>query len=237
VEVRGRRFARTAIARDWRLVVDKDQELKHEIERELEWDPRINAANVGVVVRDGVVTLTGYVPTTTEKFAAVRAAERVRGVTAVADEIEVRPSGKNVRDDTAIAEAIKHAFDWSTTVPEDTVQAEVRSGGVTLRGEVEWEWERQAAERAVRDIRGVRWVSNLITVKPKVKASAIEERVAEAITRSAELDARSIWVTTSNGTVHLSGHVHSLHEKRVAESVAASAPGVSRVENEIVVTP
>jgi osmotically-inducible protein OsmY len=216
--------------------MDNDHELKHEVERELEWDPKVDAANVGVVVRDGVVTLTGYVSTYAEKFAAVRAAERVYGVTAVADEIEVRPSGKNVQDDPAIAEAIKHAFDWSTVIP-DTVQAEVRNGVVTLRGEVEWEWQRQAAERTVRDIRGVRWISNLITVKPRVKESAIEERVAEAIKRSADLDARSIWVTTDNGTVHLHGHVHSLHEKRVAESAAASAPGVSRVENEIVVTP
>ena len=213
-----------------------DQELKQEVERELEWDPKVDAAHVGVVVRDGAVTLTGYVPTYTEKLAAVRAAERVYGVTAVADEIEVRPSGKNVQDDTTIAEAIKYAFDWSTTIPA-TVRAEVRDGEVTLRGEVEWEWQRYAAERAVRDIRGVKWVSNLITIKPKVKTSAVEERVAEAIKRSAELDARSIWVTTSNGTVHLRGHVHSLHEKRVAESAAASAPGVSKVENEIVVTP
>jgi osmotically-inducible protein OsmY len=216
--------------------VDNDQELKQEIERELEWDPKVDAAHVGVVVRDGAVTLTGYVSTYAEKLASVRAAERVYGVTAVADEIEVRPTGKNVQDDTAIAEAIKHAFDWSTTIP-DTVQAEVRDGGVTLRGEVEWEWKRYAAERAVRDIRGVKWVSNLITVKPKVKTSAVEERVAEAIKRSAELDARSIWITTNNGTVQLHGHVHSLHEKRVAESAAASAPGVSRVENDIVVTP
>ncbi|MGZ4372596.1 MAG: BON domain-containing protein [Gaiellaceae bacterium] len=216
--------------------MDNDQELKQEVERELEWDPKVDAANVGVVVRDGAITLTGYVSTYAEKFAAVRAAERVYGVTAVADEIEVRPSGKNVLDDTAIAEAIKHAFDWSAIIP-DTVQAEVRDGGVTLRGDVEWEWQRHAAERTVRDIRGVRWISNLITVKPKVKASAIEERVAEAIKRSAELDARSIWVTTNNGTIHLHGHVHSLHEKRVAESAAASAPGVSRVENDIAVTP
>jgi osmotically-inducible protein OsmY len=216
--------------------MDNDQKLKQEVERELEWDPKVDAANVGVVVRDGVVTLTGYVSTYAEKFAAVRAAERVYGVTAVADEIEVRPSGKNVQDDTAIAEAIKRAFEWSTIIP-DTVQAEVRNGGVTLRGDVEWDWQRQAVERTVRDIRGVRWISNLITVKPKVKASAIEERVAEAIKRSAELDARSIRVTTDNGTVHLHGHVHSLHEKRVAESAAASAPGVSRVENEIAVTP
>ena len=216
--------------------MDNDQELKQEVERELEWDPKVDAANVGVVVTDGAVTLTGYVSTYAEKLAAVRAAERVYGVTAVADEIEVRPSGKNVQDDTTIAEAIKHAFEWSTIIP-DTVQAEVRNGGVTLRGDVEWEWQRQAAERTVRDIRGVRWISNLITVKPKVKASAIEERVAEAIKRSAELDARSISVTTDNGTVHLRGHVHSLYEKRVAESAAASAPGVPRVDNEIVVTP
>jgi osmotically-inducible protein OsmY len=213
-----------------------DDELKREIERELEWDPKVNAAHIGVVVRDGAVALTGYVSTYSEKYAAVRAAERVYGVKAVADEIEVRLGGADVQDDAAIAEAIIHSFRWNTLVPE-SVKAEVRDGWVTLRGEVEWEYQLQAAKRAVRDIRGVKGVSNLIVVKPRVKPAEIEKRVAEAIKRSAELDARSIRVTTENGTVHLHGTVHSLYERRVAEEAAKAAPGVSKVENEIVVTP
>jgi osmotically-inducible protein OsmY len=216
--------------------MDPDQGLKKQIEQELEWDPQVDAANVGVIVRDGAVTLTGYVATYAEKYAAVRAAERVYGVKAVADDIEVRLSGKNVQDDTAIAEAILHAFRWNTVVP-DTVKVEVRNGLVTLRGTVDWEYQRHAAERAVRDIRGVKGVANLIVVKPKVASKEIQKRVADAIKRSADLDARSIRVTTDNGTVHLHGHVHSLHEKKLAEYAAASAPGVSEVDNEIVVTP
>jgi osmotically-inducible protein OsmY len=217
-------------------MADNDEKLKEDVERELEWDPKVDAAHIGVVVEDGAVTLTGYVKTYSEKLAAIRAAERVYGVKAVADELEVRLEGSNVQDDTAIAQAIDNTFRWNTLIP-DTVKAEVRNGFVTLVGEVEWGYQRTAAERAVRDIRGVKGVSNLIVVKPKVRATEIEKRVVDAIKRSAELDARSIWVTTDNGTVHLHGHVHSVFEKRVAEQAAASAPGVAKVDNEIVVTP
>jgi osmotically-inducible protein OsmY len=213
-----------------------DEKLKQQVERELEWEPKVNAAHIGVIVKNGAVTLTGHVPTYSEKLAAVRAAERVYGVKAVADEIEVQLSPSHIEDDSAIAEALVHSFRWNTLVP-DTVQAEVRDGWVTLRGEVEWEYQRKAAERAVRDTRGVKGVSNLIVITPKVKASEIERHVADAIKRAADLDARSIWVTTDNGTVHLHGHVHSLYEKRVAEQVASAAPGVAKVDNEIAVTP
>jgi osmotically-inducible protein OsmY len=214
-----------------------DERLKREVERELEWDPEVDAAHIAVIVENGAVTLTGYVSKYPEKVEAVRAAERVLGVRAVADEIEVRLPGADAQDDTAIAKAITHSFEWNTRVP-DTVKAEVRDGVVTLRGEVEWEYERNAAERAVRYVRGVKGISNLIVVKPRSKKiSQIEERIAEAIKRSAALDASSISVAAENGTVHLRGKVHSFHEKRLAEKAAASAPGVSKVENEIEVVP
>jgi osmotically-inducible protein OsmY len=218
--------------------MDKDKSLQEAVIEELEWDPKVDAARIGVSVKDGAVTLSGYVPSYSEKFAAVRAAERVLGVKAVADEIEVRLPGSSVRDDSALAERIAHVLRWNTSVPE-TVEAEVRDGWVTLRGEVAWSFQRDAAMRAVRDLTGVKGLSNLITVKPRVKPTPaeVEERVAEAIERQASLDARRIWATTSNGTVHLHGTVHSLWEKRVAEEAAASAAGVAKVEDHIVVTP
>jgi len=214
-----------------------DQALQDAVMRELKWDPRVNAAHIGVAAKDGAVVLTGHVPTYAEKWAAVKAAERVYGVRAVADEIKVKLSKSSVRDDLDIAEQIANAFRWNTLVP-DSVDAEVRDGWVTLRGNVEWNFEKNEAERAVRNITGVTGVTNMIAVKPKVpKPVEIEKRIKEAITREADLDARSIQVTTRNGTVELQGHVHSLWEKKIAESAAASAPGVSKVENQLAVIP
>ncbi|MGZ4410222.1 MAG: BON domain-containing protein [Gaiellaceae bacterium] len=213
-----------------------DQTLQRRVMEELEWDPKIDAAHIGVAAKDGAVTLTGHVASYSEKYAAVRAAERVYGVKAVADEIQVRLPASSVRDDTDLAEAVARELRWNTLVP-DTVDAEVRHGIVTLRGEVEWAYQREEAERAVRHLTGVLSVANMIVVKPKVKPSEIEKRVSEAIQRAASLDARSIWVTTTNGAVHLHGHVHSLYEKRLAENAAKAAPGVVEVDNEILVTP
>jgi osmotically-inducible protein OsmY len=218
--------------------MDQDKSLQEAVMKELEWDPKVDAAHIGVSVKDGAVTLSGHVSSYSEKFAAVRAAERVFGVKAVADEIEVRLPGSSIRDDSDLAEQIARVLRWNTNVP-DTVEAEVRDGWVTLRGEVEWSYQRDAAKRAVRDLTGVKGVTNLITVKPHVKPTPaeVERRIAEAIERQASLDARSIWATTSNGTVHLHGTVHSVWERRVAEQAAASAAGVEKVEDHIVVTP
>jgi Predicted periplasmic or secreted lipoprotein len=215
-----------------------DKTLKEAVMRELEWDPSVEAAHIGVIAKDGAVTLTGKVPTYSQKWAAVRAAERVFGVRAVADELEVKLSSLNTRDDQDIAEQIARTFEWSTTVP-DTVEAEVRKGWVTLKGDVDWSYQRDEAERAIRHITGVTGVSNLIVVKPKVKPKPtdVEKRIEEAITREADLDARRIWVTTHNGTAELHGTVHSFWEKRLAEQAAASAPGVAKVENLLAVTP
>lgn len=213
-----------------------DKTLQAGVMQELKWDPQVNEAHIGVIAKDGAVTLTGYVSNYSEKYAAVRAAERVYGVRAVADEIEVRLQASSKRDDPAIAEAIAHTLQWNTLVPE-TVDVEVRNGYVTLRGEVDWHFQKDAAERAVRDVTGVMGVSNLITVKPKVRASEVRKSVEEAIERAAALDARGISVTTTNGTVHLHGTVHSLFEKQVAEGAAKAAPGVKEVDNAIVVSP
>jgi osmotically-inducible protein OsmY len=218
-------------------LIRSDEILKREVERELEWDPQVEHERIGVIVKDGAVTLTGYVSKYGKKFAALHAAERVHGVRAVADEIGVRLPGSVGGDDSAIAEAIARSLRWNTNVP-DNVKAEVRDGVVVLRGEVEWEYQRNAAERAVRNVRGVTGVSNLIVVKPRTKKTAdVEQRIREAIERCAGLDVDSLSITTENSTVLLRGKVRSLREKHVAEEEAASAPGISKVDNELEVVP
>lgn len=213
-----------------------DKSLQEAVMHELEWDPSIDAAHIGVSARNGAVTLSGHVSSYAEKWAAVRAAERVYGVTAVADELTVKLPEPSKRDDSDIAEQIATTLRWNTMVP-DTVRAEVRNGFVTLRGEVEWSYQKHEAERAIRTITGVTGVSNIITVKPRAKPADIEKRIQEAITREADLDARSISVITRNGTAELRGTVHSFWEKRLAEKAASSAPGVSKVENKLAVIP
>jgi osmotically-inducible protein OsmY len=213
-----------------------DKALQEAVIEELEWDPEVDSAHIGVVAKDGAVTLTGYVSNYAEKWAAVKAAERVAGVIAVADELEVRLPSTSQRDDTDIAESIAQALRSHVSI-RDSVTAEVRHGFVTLRGEVDWSYQREEAERVARNTVGVKGVTNLITVKPRVKPEQIEQRIANAIQRMANLDANQITVTTSNGTVHLSGRVHSWYEKRLAEQEAKSAPGVTKVDNQITVVP
>jgi osmotically-inducible protein OsmY len=215
-----------------------DKTLQEQVMHELVWDPEVDAAHIGVSAKDGAVTLTGHVGSYAQKMAAVRAAERVYGVRAVADELEVELPSSATRDDTDLAEEIARELQWNTSVP-DTVEAEVRNGLVTLRGEVERPYQRDAAEQAVRHVTGVKGVTNLIVVKPSIKPNPaeVQERIADAIRRMAELDARAIEATTSNGTVHLRGVVHTFHEKKLAENAAKSAPGVQAVKNDIVVAP
>jgi osmotically-inducible protein OsmY len=213
-----------------------DNELTREVKRELDWEPMVNAAHIGVEVRNGSVMLSGYVPNYSEERAAVRAAQRVYGIRSVANEIAVRRGSVDNHDDSSISEAIEQRLRWSVLVPE-SVKAEVRDGFVTLRGNVDWYYQRQEAETVVCDVKGVKGVANEIVIKPQVKAAEIENDVSSAIKRNAELDARSIWVTTDNGTVHLHGHVHSFHEREAAQLAASAAPGVVIVDNQIDVTP
>jgi VCBS repeat-containing protein len=213
-----------------------DEELKRDVERELEWEPSVDASAIGVAVEDGAVTLTGEVFSYVEKWRAVKAAERVHGVRAVADEIVVKLPGDSQRTDTDIARAAANALEWNTSVPK-TVTATVKDGRVTLHGEVEWAYQRDAAERAVRYLSGVREVTDLITVKPRVSPSAVKAKIEAALARQAAVDARSIEVESMNGTVVLNGHVHSRLEAQAAEKAAWSTPGVAKVENRLAVTP
>jgi osmotically-inducible protein OsmY len=182
------------------------------------------------------VRLTGHSSTYGEKLAAARAAERVYGVKAVANDINVKLSG-DPRDDSDIARAIAHVLENKIQVPEGTVRARVQAGWVTLDGEVEWDYQRREVERMVRNVRGVVGITNIIVVKPRVSPAEIEAKIEEAFKREAEVDARHVWVEVSDHTARLYGHVHSLTEAQAATTAAASAPGVAGVESHLVVTP
>lgn len=214
-----------------------DAEIREDVIRELRWDSQVSHPEaIGVAVKDGSVTLTGHTSTYAEKLAAVRAASRVYGVKAVADEIKVRLSG-TPRDDSDIAQAIAHVLENNTQIPEGKVQARVRGGWVTLDGQVEWDYQRREVERMVRHVRGVVGITNAIIVQPSVSAEKVEAMIEDAFKREAEVDARHIEVQVSDHTAKLYGHVHSLNEATAAAAAAASAPGVASVESHLVVTP
>jgi osmotically-inducible protein OsmY len=214
-----------------------DGEIREDVTRELRWDPQLlDPEAIGVAVKDGAVTLTGRTSTYAEKLAAVRAAERVYGVKAVADEIKVELTGEP-RDDTDIARAIAHVLENNTQIPQGKVHARVRAGWVTLEGEVEWDYQRREVERMVRNVRGVVGITNTIAVKPTVSPAEIEAKIEEAFKREAEVDARHVRIAVSDHTAKLYGHVHSLSEMAAATTAAASAPGVASVENHLAVSP
>ncbi len=215
-----------------------NQTVEQAVRRELQWDPKVSADHLGVIANDGAIVLTGFASSNAERIAAVMAAERVYGVRTVADEITVELPEANVVGDAAIAETIARQLEWNTLVPE-TVEADVHDGFVTLRGTVEWSYQRDEAERPVNLVRGVYLVTNLITVEPRSQLAAadLERQVHNAISRMADLDARSIGVSAGDGTVHLRGSVHSLADRQIAEHAAAAAPGVREIKNDLVVTP
>lgn len=213
-----------------------DAQLQKDILAELAWDPAINATDVGVIVKDGVVTLAGHLTNYAEKYAAERAARRVSGVKAMAVEIEVRLSPSYKRGDSDIAAAAKRALEWNVTVP-DTIQLKVENGWITLSGEAEWDYQRKAAERSVRDLFGVVGVTDLVKVKPKVSPSDIEKGVRDALVRQAEQEASQLQIKVDGTIVTLRGKVHSWTELRAAQSAAWAAPGVSSVVNELTVAP
>jgi len=212
-----------------------NRELQDDVIDELRWEPRVDASAIGVSAKAGSVTLTGHASSYAQKLDAVRATERVDGVTAVADDLEVHLSG-DPRDDADVAKAIADAVKWSSTVPT-TVHAEVNKGWVVLTGEVDWSFQRDDAVGIVRGVKGVKGVTNLVTLKPRTSPVAVEDGIRDAFERNADLDADGISVTVSDGKVELSGQVHSLHEANIAESAAWSAPGVHSVERHLTVTP
>jgi osmotically-inducible protein OsmY len=202
--------------------------------RQLEWDPELDAGAIGVAAKSGTVTLTGFIGSYSEKLAAERAAKRVRGVRAVANDVEVRL--KLERTDADIAADVVRALELRSTIP-DSVQAAVHSGHVTLTGKVNWLFEKRDAEKALRHIRGLRGLVNHITVAPRAVERDVRHRIVAALHRNANIDARHIVVTISADKAVLTGTVGTWLQSESAERAAADAPGIAHVENRIVVEP
>ena len=216
-----------------------DEQIQRDVLEELNWDARVQPNEIGVAVKDGIVTLIGWVDSYTKKWAAEDAAKRVRGVKAVANDIEVRLPSSAERTDADIAAAALHALEWDAFVPVDKVEVTVSKGWLTLRGEVEWAFQKEDAERLVRRLAGARGVTNLIAVKPYARplSSELKRKIEEALVRSAETDAQRITVEVQGNKVILHGKVRSWAERQEAERMAWSAPGVTEVENGVLIEP
>lgn len=212
-----------------------DSQLQQDVMDELQWEPRVDHANIGVAVKDGIVSLSGFVKSYAEKLAAEKAARRVKGVRGLAEEIEVRFESQAKTADPEIAKRIADIFDWSVSIPDEKVKIKVEHGWVTLYGNVDWHYQRDAAKNAAARINGVKGVTNLIEVKKAPSPGDVRDRIMSALKRAADVDAGSITVLADGGTVRLSGKVHSWYERQVAERAAWAAPGVYRIEDNITV--
>lgn len=212
-----------------------DKELRLDIIDELDFEPGIDAADIGVAVADGVVTLTGHVRTYSERLTARAIVESIRGVRAIADDLEVRPAGTHVTTDDEIAKRVANLLAWNTSVPEEKVRVTASKGIVTLTGEVEWRYQSEAAERAIGGLSGIVGIRNHLTVRPAVRAEDVSDRIRKALLRDAELDASGIRVAVEGGQVTLEGRVRYLGERRSAERAAWAVPGVTNVVDRLLV--
>jgi osmotically-inducible protein OsmY len=214
-----------------------DSEIEKDVKAELEWDPDLDATDIAVSVKNGVVTLTGFVKSYTDRYEAETAAKRVAGVVAVANDIEVRMPSVDERPDPEIARDAAAAVKSQLPISSENIKIIVKNGWVTLEGQVEWQYQRQTAEKVVRRIKGVKGVSNTILLKPRAEPTEVKRKIQEALRRSAEVDANRIEVEARGGEVVLKGTVRSWIEREEAERAAWAAPGVTKVEDRIVVSP
>jgi osmotically-inducible protein OsmY len=212
-----------------------DKQLQQAVIDELDWEPSVHASHIGVTASNGVVTLSGHVPTYWEKRAAERAAQRVKGVKAIVEEIDVQLRGEDRWADDTIAERALQRLASDAAVPEDRITFKVEDGWVTLTGEVDWHFQKTAAERDVHNITGVRGLTNQITIKPQVQRFEVRDKIAKALARTAALDAAAISIQTDDGSVTLTGKVHSWSERRLVEDAAWSAPGVTEVNDKLTI--
>lgn len=218
-----------------KTIRENDRQLRDIVLRQLEWDPQVTSNDINVAAADGIVTLTGFVHSYAEKYAAEKTAQSVYGVQALVNDIEVKPG--SARTDPEIARDAMHAMQIDVTVPDDKIKTLVNEGFVTLEGIVDWDFQRRSAESCVRNVAGVRGVINHLKIKPGVSAGQVSTRIEEALRRNAELDARRITVSAMDSKVHLYGSVRSWFEREEAERAAWSSPGVAEVIDHISIVP
>ena len=209
-----------------------DLQLRRNILDELDYEPSVDAANIGVAVKGGIVTLTGHVPSYAEKVAAERAVRRVRGVRAIAEEIEIRVPNEKRTSDDEIAKRAADILHWDTIVPKDAIEITVQHGWVTLSGTVGWQFQRSAAEIDIHRLSGVVGVHNQIKIEPR-RISDIQRRIEDALKRNAEIEAKDIRITVQGGTITLVGTVHDWVEHDAIRRAAWSAPGVQSVDDQL----
>ena len=211
-----------------------DSQLQQDVMEELKWEPEVDHAQIGVSAKEGVVTLTGSVPNYAQKLAAEKATRRVYGVKGIAQDIEVRLASAPKTSDAEIAKRILDVYHWDVAIPDERFSVKVDHGFVTLTGKADWNYQKEAAAKAAGRIGGVKSVTNLIDVAARPSTYDVRDRIMSAFKRSSTLDANSINVTVDGGTVRLSGKVHGWNERKVAENAAWAAPGVTRVQDDIV---